>query len=142
MVAIDKFETAHNILKGCLEKYRQWGTEHDVPFEYAKYYYIATFNHLRKGNSKEAIRSIQHATSLEIGGIKNTSSFTVSQYQFITACCFMLAGDKQATLDLHREVRKRRIELMGEFDHRTMNSTYMVAAVKSKMGPLEVESAK
>jgi hypothetical protein len=54
----------------------------------------------------------------------------------------MLAGDKKATLDLHREVRKRRIELMGEFDHRTMNSTYMVAAVKSKMGPVEVESAK
>ncbi|KAJ8130102.1 hypothetical protein O1611_g3529 [Lasiodiplodia mahajangana] len=142
MIAIDKFETAHNIMKDCLEKYRQWGNEDDVPFEYAKYYYIASFDHLRNGDGDKAIQSIQHATSLNAKELKNASSFMVSQYKFTTACHLMFKGDKQSALDLHNEVRKSRIDLMGEFDHRTMNSTYMVAAVKSTMGQHEIESAK
>ncbi|KAI0411746.1 hypothetical protein F5X98DRAFT_380446 [Xylaria grammica] len=142
MVSEDKFESAHNIMKGCLEKYRQWGNEDDVPFEYAKYYYIASFDHLRKGNIEVAVRSIQHATSLQAKELKNASSFMVSQYKFMTACCIMFIGDKEAALNLHNEVRKHRMDLMGEFDLRTMNSTYMVAAVKSTMGQDEIESAK
>jgi len=45
----ENFDEANRIMEDCLEQYRSWGTEDELPFEYSKYYHHSAIAVMAQG---------------------------------------------------------------------------------------------
>ena len=51
----EKFDKVEGIMARCLAQYKSWGTLEDIPYEYAKYYYLKSFVRASDGSIEEAL---------------------------------------------------------------------------------------
>ncbi|KAJ9157548.1 Transcriptional xre family [Pleurostoma richardsiae] len=121
------FTRAENIFTSCLQQYRSWGSEKEIPFEYSKYYYNTGIVRMCQGRLDEAIRFLQRSVDLakEYRGEEG-------QYwdnQFTLACVILQSGDVQRALDLHLQTLSAKLDLFGKHSKSTVLSTYAVGAM-------------
>jgi tetratricopeptide (TPR) repeat protein len=128
------FEEAGKIFETCYKRYCKWGTEDQIPFEYAKFYLNTGKVRMWQGNFPEAIRFIRRAVVLtEKSGGK---TWRYWMFQFILACVLLQSGDLQGALDLHLEVFFARKKVCGKHDSTTVLSNYAVGAMHHHLGNL------
>ena len=127
LLQYNRYDEAEPILKNCLEKYREWGSPKEVPFEYAKYYHKMAFVRMYQGRYEEALRmgekGVQH---MDIAG----SESLMLRFKFDLACVHLQSGDIDGALILHEEVLKRRIVVCGKANENTLQSYYAVGALQ------------
>ena len=123
----NEYEEAGKLLEGCLEQYRTWGTEDDIPFEYAKYYNCNAFVQMRHGNYQDAIESMEKC--VELAAKHSTQTWQYWQYKFSLACIIHQSGNSQKALEIHLETLNGRLDLFGQHDQNTIFSTYAVGAM-------------
>jgi tetratricopeptide (TPR) repeat protein len=139
ILLINKYEykEAECIFLDCLSRYRIWGSEEDVPFEYSKYYYNTGVVRMWQGDIDEAIRLVHR--SVELLKAHNGEEGQYWDNYFMLACLYLQAGTTQSmqkALDLHLLICNAKLDLLGRHSSSTILSTYAVGAMYSHMGDL------
>lgn len=130
-----RFEEAGKLIKGCRDRYLEWGPESINPFENSKYYGNYSTVLMWRGEMDEALKFQEIAMQLteKFSGKKalyNRRAFTLANIR-------LQAGDIQGALDKHLEVLAARLELQGKHHEHTIMSTYAVGAMYHHLGDLD-----
>ncbi|KAH6716153.1 P-loop containing nucleoside triphosphate hydrolase protein [Leptodontidium sp. MPI-SDFR-AT-0119] len=121
------FDEAGRIFEACYERYCCWGSEEQIPFEYAKYYTNIARVKMWQGNFQDAIRLCYRGVELFEQAVGHTWKVFLSQ--FILAYILLQSGDLQGALDLH-------LQICGKYDFTTVSSCYAVGAMYHYLGDL------
>lgn len=117
----EDFDTAKVIIDKCLERYRRWGAEEDIPFEYAKYNQIMGYYYMAHGDQASSIRAIEHCVRLAVKAADSMHPM-VQLMQFCAANLKYHAGDVRESLRLNEEVLHDRRIVLGECNQFTLES--------------------
>ena len=102
----NRYNEAEPILINCLEKYREWGSPEEIPFDYGKYYHKMAFVRMYQGRYEEALKigekGVQH---MSMAG----SVSLMLRFEFDLACIRLQSGDVDGALMLHEQVLERRM---------------------------------
>jgi len=128
------FTEAEAIFEECLKRYRVWGSEEEIPFEYSKYYYNAGIVRMWQGRLDEAIQFLQRSVRLAKAYCGEEGQYWDNQ--FTLACVILQSGDVQKALDLHLEILSAKLDLYGKHNKSTILSTYAVGAMYFHIGDL------
>lgn len=129
-----RFKEAEPIIEKCLVKFRQWGPESEIPFEYAKYYNKIALVRMYQGQFDEAIKlGIRGVSLME----KTGYTFFESRFKFDLACIILQSGDLDRALKVHKEILEQRIEKLGQTNELTLHSIYAIGAIYELKGDFE-----
>ncbi|KAK4224666.1 hypothetical protein QBC38DRAFT_547456 [Podospora fimiseda] len=134
-----EFKKAEVIFNKCLVKYRTWGTEESIPFEYSKYYYNMGIVRICQERLKEAAELLKRSVELAEAAFGKTGQYWDNY--FMLACCVRLSGDAQRALDMHLEIHKARLEELGKHSKSTILSTFAVGVRYVGVGDLDTAIA-
>lgn len=109
------------IAKRCFCEYKTWGNEEEIPFEYAKYYYLMSFVLASQSSSAKALESSEHGLSLICKAAGAEHGMTLL-WKFGLANLHYLNKDLQKALALHKEILDVRKKACGEFNGFTLES--------------------
>ncbi|KAK3320223.1 hypothetical protein B0T19DRAFT_468446 [Cercophora scortea] len=127
----DNFTEAEPQFERCLAKYKEWGSESDIPFEYAKYFMNSAFVRMYQGRYEEARDSAQR--SVDVCRAASGETLRYWRFRFLQACIALQAGDLPSSLRMHQETLDARIALCGDFSVWTLESLYTVGAMHDWM---------
>ena len=133
LMQYNKYQEAEPILKTCLAKYQSWGSEEDIPFEYAKYYHWMGMVQMYRGNFEQAIALSQHGVKLMTDAGKASM---MNRFKFDLACIILQSGDLERALAMQEEVYESRIVLNGKANELTLESAYAIGALHEHRGRL------
>lgn len=125
---------AEPIFNSCLEKYREWGTEEEIPYEYAKYNYNMAWCSMYHRDFDKATQLAK--LSLHYMVLATGQSPSSNAWKFGLACIVLQGGDAKRALELHREVLEARIQQHGTSNYLTSQSYYAVGALHAMTGDL------
>ena len=131
LLQYNRYQEAEPILSSCLEKYRQWDTSEEIPFEYAKYDHKMAFVRMYQG---------RYAEALELGQLgvhymdKTGNEELMLRFKFDLACTHLQSGDADKALEMHKEVLGKRIIVCGKVNENTLQSYYAVGALHELRG--------
>lgn len=121
-----RYAEAEPIIERCLSKFKEWGPEEEIPFEYAKYYNKIAFVRMYQGRFEEAVGLAEHGVQLmERAGYKMFSA----RFKFDLACIILQSGDLDEALRVHRDVYDQRLEMVGRTNELTLHSVYAIGAI-------------
>lgn len=129
-----RFQEAEPIIVRCLEKFREWGSEADIPFEYAKYYNKMALVRMYQGRFEEAIELAARGMELME---KTGYMLFASRFKFDLACIILQSGDIDRALQVHKEILAQRIEDLGQANELTLHSIYAIGAIHELNGNLD-----
>ncbi|KAK0738770.1 hypothetical protein B0T18DRAFT_433523 [Schizothecium vesticola] len=118
----------------CLEHYRAWGTEEEIPFEYSKYYYNMGVVHMCSGRMDEAIAFLRK--SVDLVKAFNGKEGQYWDNTFMLACAFCATGNIEKALRKHLRSLTEKLEQLGKHSKRTILSTYAVGEMYGYIGDL------
>lgn len=128
------FEEAEPIIENCLRKFREWGPETEIPFEYAKYYNKIALVRMYQGRFDEAI----NLAARGVGLMKKTGYVLFeNRFKFDMACIILQSGDVNRALQVHQEILKERLEKLGQANELTLHSIYAIGAIYKLQGKLD-----
>ncbi|KAH7333289.1 hypothetical protein BKA65DRAFT_538964 [Rhexocercosporidium sp. MPI-PUGE-AT-0058] len=104
------FDEAGRIFEACYERYCCWGSEEQIPFEYAKYYTHTA--RVKMWHFQDAIRLCCRGVELLEQAVGHT--WTPFLSQFILDYILLQSGDLQGALDLHLQVFTARKKICGK----------------------------
>ncbi|KAK5657512.1 hypothetical protein OQA88_3084 [Cercophora sp. LCS_1] len=130
-----EFDKAEELFVKCFERYKQWGSVDDVPFEYGKYYHNMSIVRAYQGAHESAINMAQIGSEIKLKTDGNSSRYLWFQYDL--ACVLLQAGRLRDALDLHLEVLKGRETICGSRAEVTLQSLYTVGAMHYHLGEHE-----
>ena len=133
LMQYNKYQEAEPILKTCLAKYQSWGSEADIPFEYAKYHHWMGMVQMYKGDFEQAIELTQHGVKLMTDAGKASM---MNRFKFDLACIILQSGDLERALAMQEEVYESRIVLNGKANELTLESAYAIGALHEHRGQL------
>lgn len=128
-----RYEEAEPIIEKCLVKFREWGPEEEIPFEYAKYYNKIALVRMYQGRFDEAIDLA--ARSVQLMEKTGYNLFT-SRFRFDMACIILQSGDLDRALRVHEEIHDRRIEMVTIDNQLSLHSMYAIGAIHELKGDL------
>jgi len=128
------FVQAEHIFEGCLKRYRVWGTEKEMPFEYSKYYYNMGIVRMWQERVEESITFLQRSVDLAEAAFGKEGQYWDNY--FMLACFIRQAGDAQKALDMHLEILKAKLDQLGKHSKSTILSTYAVGVMYGAVGDL------
>lgn len=121
-----RYVEAEPIIEKCLAKFREWGPEEEIPFEYAKYYNKIALVRMYQGRFGEAIELAAHGVQLmEKTGYK----LFAGRFKFDMACIILQSGDVDRALQLHKNILDQRIEMVGQTNELSLHSSYAIGAI-------------
>lgn len=126
-----KVSEAEPIFERCFEKYKIWGTEDEIPYEYAKYHHHKAFCNLYRGKMDEAIAQARKGLSLMQQATAHDSSLSY-RFQFDLACILFQTEDIGSALILHEEVLEKRLS-WSKYSFLTLQSYYAVGSLKAHL---------
>jgi tetratricopeptide (TPR) repeat protein len=132
-----RYEEAEPIIEKCLQKYQEWGSGDDEPFEYAKYYNKMGLVRMYQGRFDEAIKLAEQGVRY-----MNKTGYTLfeSRFKFDLACIVLQSGNIQEAMRLHREIFDARLDKLGQSNELTLHSRYAIGALYEIKGqPEEAE---
>lgn len=121
-----RFEDAEPIIENCLRKFQQWGSEDEIPFEYAKYYNKIALVRMYQGRFEEAVDLATQGVHLMQ---KTGYSLFESRFKFDLACIILQSGDLNRSLGVHEGVLNQRLEKLGQTNELTLHSMYAIGAI-------------
>jgi tetratricopeptide (TPR) repeat protein len=128
------FVGAEAIFERCLERYRAWGTEEEIPFEYSKYYYNMRIVRMWQERVDESIAFLQRSVDLAEAAFGREGQYWDNL--FMLACFIRHTGDAQKALDMHLQILKARLDQFGKHSKSTILSTYAVGVMYASIGDL------
>ncbi|MCJ1381135.1 hypothetical protein MMC17_004244 [Xylographa soralifera] len=134
LLQYDKYEEAEPIFRQCLSKYREWGSEEELPYEYYKFNHHTAHCRMYHHDFAEAIRLAQEG--LRCITLATGQSSVTNKTRFDLACIFLQSGDLQQALDLHKSVLEANLRQHGKFNFLTLQSYYTVGALCAYSGSL------
>ena len=133
LMQYNKYQEAEAILKTCLAKYQSWGSEKEIPFEYAKYHHWMGMVQMYRGNFEQAIALAQRGVELMTDAGKASM---MNRFKFDLACIILQSGDLERALAMQEEVYESRIVLNGKANELTLESAYAIGALHEHQGRL------
>ena len=130
----NNYVQAEPIFNRCLQKYREWGTEEEVPYEYSKYNHNMGLCSMYRGDFEAAVAFADR--SVHLMHLATGDSPTTYSWKFNKACILLQSGDIQRALELHCEVLEWRIQQHGVTSYWTAQSYYAVGALQAMAGNL------
>ena len=121
-----RFTEAEPIINKCYAKFQEWGTEDDIPFEYAKYYNKIALVRMYQGRFEIAIDCAMKG--MQLMGQTGYNLFT-SRLKFDMACIVLQSGDLDKALQIHEEIHQQRIETVGPVNQLSLHSMYAIGAI-------------
>lgn len=121
-----RYTEAEPIINKCYAKFQEWGTEDDIPFEYAKYYNKIALVRMYQGRFDIAIGCAMKG--MQLMGQTGYGLFT-SRLKFDMACIVLQSGDLDRALQIHEEIHQQRIETVGPVNQLSLHSMYAIGAI-------------
>jgi tetratricopeptide (TPR) repeat protein len=138
LLQINDYEEAGKLFASCYIKYREWGSEEDLPFEYFKHYSNTGSVRMYQGRFNEALEMLWRAVALSEK--KGGKDWMYWKGVYLVACCLLQSGDLPAALDLHSKVLEARTKAYGRLAESSLHSCYAVGAMHDHMGSLQSAS--
>ena len=134
LLQYNEYEKAEPMFEKCLVKYREWGTEAEIPYEYYKYNHHMAFCRMYQHDFVKAIDLAEKSVELIrlATGQSSATSKTISDL----ACIVLQSGDITRALSLYREVLESNLRLHGKSNFLTLQSYYAVGVVNAYAGDL------
>lgn len=131
LMQIEDFEESERYIEKCLAKYRQWGTEDEIPFEYLKYNHISSYIRMSQNRPVDAIECASHAAKLgeKCAGIGHPMT---QLCRFSLVNHLYLAGELEKALEISKSVLQIRTKVCGEFNQFTLESQAMTGFLLMK----------
>ena len=129
-----RYAEAEPIIERCLVKFKEWGSEEEIPFEYAKYYNKIALVRMYQGRLDEAIPLAAKGVQLME---KTGYSLFSSRFRFDMACMILQRGDLEEALRVHKAVYDQRLETVGPENQLSLHSMYAIGAIHELEGRLE-----
>lgn len=134
LIQYNDYKQVEPILKVCFAKYKEWGSEDDVPYEYAKYYrHIAVVRMYQERYDDAILLGKQAVYWMGKSGNNNLSY----RFKFDLACIIVQSGDLKLALEMHEEILSARIFNSGKNNELTLHSCYASAVLHESEGRLE-----
>lgn len=129
-----RYAEAEPIIERCLTKFKEWGSEDDIPFEYAKYYNKIALVRMYQGRLDEAIPLAAKGVQL-----MEKTGYTLfsGRFKFDMACIILQSGDSDRALRVHTEVYEQRLKVVGSTNQLSLHSMYAIGAIHELEGRLE-----
>lgn len=135
LLQYNNFKEAEPIFTECLAKYKEWGSEEEIPYEYSKYYHCMAWCNMYRykfaTSLKFAEMCVKYVTLAT--GAKSPST---NDCKFDQACMLLQSGDTGQALLVHTEVLETRIRLHGTSYYQTAQSFYAVGALHAMLDDL------
>ena len=133
VVQQEDFEPAAEIMQRCLEKYHEWGSEDEYPYQYSQYYQILAVCQMAAGKPAESIESITHRAELLVTCSDGMHPMT-QLMRSISGCLTWHAGEPQKALKIMSSVLETRRKIIGKFSHLTLESSSTCARLLAEYG--------
>jgi tetratricopeptide (TPR) repeat protein len=134
LLQYNRYKDAEPIINQCLTKYREWGSEDEFPYEYAKYYHKMSLVRIYQGDYTEAIK----LGELSVQWMGKTGNNSLAyRFKFDLACIVTQSGEIQKALDMHKEIYQRRLSMCGRANEQTLQSRYAIGALYEILGEAE-----
>jgi tetratricopeptide (TPR) repeat protein len=127
---------ASALIQQCRDKYEEWGTEEEYPFEFSKYYHNMAAVMVLQRRFDEAIKLCERALDLTEKVHPVGQGPRWIEFRYNLACYLLQAGDKQGSLKMHKDVKRRREELTGESSYVSLQSCYTIGSIYHHLGDL------
>ena len=134
LLQYNDYNGAEPILEDCLAKYQEWGSEEEIPFEYAKYYHNMALVRMYQRRFAEAFHLA--GTGVFHMGKARLDSLSY-RFKFDQACIILQSGDKEKALEMHEEILKRRTFICGQSNEFTLHSCFAVGVLYEARGELD-----
>jgi tetratricopeptide (TPR) repeat protein len=134
LLQYNNYKEAEPIFDSCLAKYREWGTEDEIPYEYSKYHHNKALCSMYQREFDKAIKLAERSVHNIITATGQSPS--TNAWNFTLACILLQSGDARRALLLHREVLEARIQQHGTSNYLTSQSYYAVGALYAMTGDL------
>jgi tetratricopeptide (TPR) repeat protein len=127
-----EFEEAEARFTECLQRYRKWGDETKIPFEYSKYYYNTGIIRMIQGHLKEAVEFLQK--SCDLLEIEFGQDNQWLENRFALGCVMLHAGRPEEALQIQMDTLAMKKKLLGKHNKSTILSMYAVGTMNEHMG--------
>ena len=117
----EEFDKVEEIMERCLTQYKTWGSEDEIPYEYAKYYYLISFVRASQGSIEDAVRESRRGVELVTKSAGAEHSVT-QLWKFSLANLLYHSGDMSESLRINEDVLATRRRACGEFNAFTLES--------------------
>lgn len=121
-----RYADAEPIINKCYHKFREWGSEDDIPFEYAKYYNKIALVRMYQGKFDIAIGCATKGMDLMV---QTGYNMFTTRLKFDMACIILQSGDLDRALQVHEEIHQKRIETVGPANALSLHSMYAIGAI-------------
>jgi tetratricopeptide (TPR) repeat protein len=129
-----RYAAAEAYIEKCLAKYREWGNEDEIPFEYAKYYNKIGLVKMYQGKFEDAIRLSERGVQLME---KTDYNLFAARFKFDMACIIHQSGDSERALQVHEGIYTQRVEMLGPTNRLSLHSLYAIGAIHEMEGRLD-----
>lgn len=132
----EDFDAAEKQLEMCLEQYKKWGSEEDIPFEYLKYNHIISYVCMSQGTPVEAVKHAKKGAAL--GEVCAGLMHPMTQLVRISLSNHLyLANEMEECEKEIRGVLSARAKKCGEFNCFTLEGCSFCAFVLAQRGKYE-----
>ena len=131
LLQYNRYKEAKPIIESCFERYKAWGTQDELPFEYAKYHHWIAIVYMYEGNFGEAIRHGELGVELMANA---DNEFLKSRFMFDLACIILQSGDIERALNTHQKVHEARLRTSGRTNELTLHSCHAIGAIHELCG--------
>lgn len=135
LLQADRFAEAEEQFELCLVKYKEWGTEDQIPFEYAKYYMNTAYVSMYRGDHSLSREKSDHALALTEAASGRLATYWRRRYQ--QATMVLQSQDVAQALSSHLEVLGARSATFSGDSPWTLESYYTVGACYHWLGDLD-----
>lgn len=129
----EDFDAAEEQMDMCLEQYKKWGGEDDIPFEYLKYNHIVSYARMAQAKPVDAVRMAKRGAELSevCAGLMHPMTQLV---RMTLANHLYLAQEIDACEKEIRGVLSARAKICGEFNRFTLEAYSFCASILAKQG--------
>ncbi|KAK0663014.1 hypothetical protein QBC41DRAFT_259930 [Cercophora samala] len=132
-----EFAKAEGVFERCLEHYRTWDIEANIPFEYSKYYYNMGVVRMCQERLDEAVEFLQHSVELVESAFGKAPQYWDNYFMLACAIRQQSGHDNyKRSLDMHQEILKARLESLGKYNKATILSKFAVGGMYVLLGDL------
>ena len=129
-LATEEYDEANQVAEKCLKAYQNVNSnDEDLPQQYSKCYFVKSCHHLSKGQSEQALASLENALQLQSQSSPEDLDSLASQYRFMLGTFYLHTGDRAKAVEIHTKVMDERTSVWGYSDRRTLYSRDMVATL-------------
>ncbi|KUJ15483.1 uncharacterized protein LY89DRAFT_783619 [Mollisia scopiformis] len=137
LLQFNRYEEAEIIYQNCKDKYKEWGSEDELAFEYAKFNHHLAFCRMYCHDFDNAIRLSEKAVELvsrQTGQVQ-----LILRYKFDLASIILQHGDAKKSLEMQEQILQARLSLQGtgKTTYFTLQSYYAVGALYAHLGRLD-----